>query len=71
MSFARPLGGLFRHVVDLASEQAPAVTRRHVLRQRGLCPRVDEALATVPGGLRLGVDTARIRRHPGLTDSPP
>ena len=70
--FRAPLGGLFRHVVDLAGEQA---ARGHdvgmFFDSEGLCPRVDEALATVPGGLRLGIDTARIRRHPGPTDLPP
>jgi glycosyltransferase involved in cell wall biosynthesis len=67
--FRAPLGGLFRHVVDLASEQA---ARGHgvgmFFDSGGLCPRVDQALATVPGGLRLGVETARIRRNPDPTD---
>jgi glycosyltransferase involved in cell wall biosynthesis len=67
--FRAPLGGLFRHVVDLAGEQA---ARGHdvgmFFDSEGLCPRVDEALATVPGGLRLGAETARIHRHPGPTD---
>jgi len=62
------LGGLFRHVVDLAGEQA---ARGHdvgmFFDSDGLCPRVDNALATVPGGLRLGVKTACIHRHPGTT----
>ena len=67
--FRAALGGLFRHVVDLAGEQA---ARGHdvgmFFDSESLCPRVDEALATVPGGLRLGVETARIHRHPGPTD---
>ena len=66
--FRAPLGGLFRHVVDLAGEQA---ARGHdvgmFFDSDGLCPRVDNPLATVPGGLRLGVKTACIHRHPGTT----
>jgi glycosyltransferase involved in cell wall biosynthesis len=34
----------------------------------GLCPRVEQALAQIPGGLRLGVRTAAIRRNPGPSD---
>jgi glycosyltransferase involved in cell wall biosynthesis len=64
-----PLGGLFRHVVDLAGEQT---ARGHdvgmFFDSEGLSPRVDEALATIPGGLRLRVETARIRRYPGPSD---
>jgi glycosyltransferase involved in cell wall biosynthesis len=67
--FRAPLGGLFRHVVDLAGEQT---ARGHdvgmFFDSEGLSPRVDEALATIPGGLRLGVETARIRRYPGPSD---
>ncbi len=67
--FRAPLGGLFRHVVDLAGEQT---ARGHDVGMffdgEALSPRVDEALATIPGGLRLGVETARIRRHPGPSD---
>jgi glycosyltransferase involved in cell wall biosynthesis len=67
--FRAPLGGLFRHVVDLAGEQT---ARGHdvgmFFDSEGLSPRVDEALATIPGGLRLGVETARIRRYPDPSD---
>jgi glycosyltransferase involved in cell wall biosynthesis len=67
--FRAPLGGLFRHVVDLAGEQT---ARGHdvgmFFDSEGLSPRVDEALATIPGGLRLGVEIARIRRNPGPSD---
>ncbi len=67
--FRAPLGGLFRHVVDLAGEQA---SRGHDIGMffdsRGNCQRVEQALAQIPGGLRLGVRTTPIRRKPGLSD---
>ncbi len=67
--FRAPLGGLFRHVVDLAGEQA---ARGHdvgmFFDRGGLCPRVEQPLAQIPGGLRLGVRTAVIRRNPGPSD---
>jgi glycosyltransferase involved in cell wall biosynthesis len=67
--FRAPLGGLFRHVVDLAAEQR---ARGHDVGMffdgAGLCPRVREALARIPGGLTLGVATTPIRRDPTLTD---
>ena len=54
--FRAPLGGLFRHVVDLASEQA---ARGHEVGvffdSGGICERVEAALARIPGGLALGV----------------
>jgi glycosyltransferase involved in cell wall biosynthesis len=67
--FRAPLGGLFRHVVDLAGEQT---ARGHdvgmFFDSGGLSPRVDGALSGIPGGLRLGVETAQIRRDPGASD---
>ena len=67
--FRAPLGGLFRHVVDLAIEQA---ARGHEVGvffdSGGLCERVDEALARIPGGLALGVGTCPIHRNPGVHD---
>ena len=67
--FRAPLGGLFRHVVDLAGEQT---ARGHdvgmFFDSGGLSSRVDVALSAIPGGLRLGVETARIRRDPGASD---
>ncbi len=65
--FRAPLGGLFRHVVDLAAEQA---ARGHdvglFFDSGGACARVGEALARIPGGLRLGVGHAPIARNPGI-----
>ena len=67
--FRAPLGGLFRHVIDLASEQA---ARGHEVGvffdSGGLCERVDAALARIPGGLALGVGTCPIHRDPGVRD---
>ena len=67
--FRAPLGGLFRHVVDLAAEQS---ARGHDIGMffdsAGRCPRVETALARIRGGLTLGVRTAPIHRNPGAGD---
>src|SRR5580692_6225704 len=67
--FRAPLGGLFRHVIDLAAEQS---ARGHEIGMffdgAGRCPRVEEALTRLPGGAALGVVTTPIRRNPGLSD---
>jgi len=67
--FRAPLGGLFRHVVDLAAEQS---ARGHDVGMffdaNAFCPRVEAALARIPGGLRLGVAMTPIRRNPGPGD---
>jgi glycosyltransferase involved in cell wall biosynthesis len=67
--FRAPLGGLFRHVIDLASEQA---ARGHAVGlffdSSGDCERVREAIARIPGGLSLGVATSPIRRNPHIAD---
>ncbi len=69
--FRAPLGGLFRHVVDLAAEQS---ARGHEIGmffdREAVCPRVEAALARIPGGLKLGVATTPIRRNPSLGDLP-
>ena len=67
--FRAPLGGLFRHVVDLAAEQA---ARGHLVGlffdSGAMNERVREALARIPGGLALGVGTCPIHRNPGAND---
>ena len=67
--FRAPLGGLFRHVVDLAAEQR---ARGHDVGMffdaDARCPRVEAALARIPGGLTLGVAACPIRRDPGFND---
>jgi glycosyltransferase involved in cell wall biosynthesis len=67
--FRAPLGGLFRHVVDLAAEQR---ARGHDVGMffdgDGRCPRVEAALARIPGGLTLGVAACPIYRDPGFSD---
>jgi glycosyltransferase involved in cell wall biosynthesis len=68
--FRAPLGGLFRHVVDLAGEQ---VARGHDVGlffdsvSRG--PNVAASLARIPGPLTLGVDGCPIRRNPHPGDA--
>ena len=67
--FRAPLGGLFRHVIDLANAQ---VDRGHEVglffdsHARG--DNVARALATIKGGLALGVQGAPIRRDPHILD---
>jgi glycosyltransferase involved in cell wall biosynthesis len=69
--FRAPLGGLFRHVIDLAAEQ---VARGHDVglffdsEFRG--DNVATALARIDGGLPLGVLGYPIKRNPHLTDVP-
>ncbi|MFV0280373.1 MAG: glycosyltransferase family 4 protein [Rhodoblastus sp.] len=64
-----PLGGLFRHVMDLTREQ---IARGHKV---GLItdsstggPRADEALATLAPNLALGIMRTPIHRLPHFTD---
>jgi glycosyltransferase involved in cell wall biosynthesis len=67
--FRAPLGGLFRHVIDLAAEQ---VRRGHdvglffdsQMREE----RVAAALAAVDGGFALGVHNTPIDRNPSPSD---
>jgi glycosyltransferase involved in cell wall biosynthesis len=69
--FRAPLGGLFRHVVDLAAEQ---VARGHDVglfsdsEFRG--DHVAAALARIKGGLSLGVHGYPIQRNPHPSDAP-
>ncbi len=67
--FRAPLGGLFRHVIDLAGEQA---ARGHAVGlffdSGGDCARVRESIGRIPGGLSLGVATTPIRRNPHPAD---
>ena len=67
--FRAPLGGLFRHVIDLANAQ---VERGHEVglffdsQARG--DHVARALASIKGGLSLGVWGAPIKRNPDISD---
>ena len=67
--FRAPLGGLFRHVIDLSVEQA---ARGHAVGLffdcGGDCARVREAVARIPEALRLGVAMAPIARNPRPSD---
>jgi glycosyltransferase involved in cell wall biosynthesis len=67
--FRAPLGGLFRHVVDLAAEQTVRGHEVGMFFDRdAYCERVRNALERIPGGLKLGVATAPIHRNPGPSD---
>jgi glycosyltransferase involved in cell wall biosynthesis len=68
--FRAPLGGLFRHVLDLARGQ---VERGHEV---GIfCdsttggPRADQVFAELSGALALGVTRVPMSRYPSLTDA--
>jgi glycosyltransferase involved in cell wall biosynthesis len=69
--FRAPLGGLFRHVIDLASEQ---VARGHdvglFFDSASICDRVTQAVSRIQGGLSLGVSGFPIHRNPHLGDVP-
>jgi glycosyltransferase involved in cell wall biosynthesis len=68
--FRAPLGGLFRHVIDLANEQ---VARGHDVglffdsASRG--DHVERALSRISGPLNLGVSGCPIHRNPHLGDA--
>src|SRR5579863_4261344 len=67
--FRAPLGGLFRHVIDLAAEQAERghdVGLFYDSEFRG--DNVAAALARVKGGLSLGVLGCPIKRDPHVSD---
>jgi glycosyltransferase involved in cell wall biosynthesis len=67
--FRAPLGGLFRHVIDLAAEQSARGHQVGVFFDSGARDgRVEAALARIPGGPALGVGTAPIHRNPGAGD---
>jgi glycosyltransferase involved in cell wall biosynthesis len=68
--FRTPVGGLFRHVIDLARGQ---IARGHRV---GLIAdsttggsRADQAFAEITGQLALGLSRIPIRRNPGLRDA--
>lgn len=67
--FRAPLGGLFRHVIDLAIEQA---SRGHEVGMffdsGGMCERVEKQIARIPGGPKLGFKTFPISRNPSWGD---
>jgi len=65
-----PLGGLFRHVIDLSIEQA---ARGHKVGlffdSQGDGRRAREQIARIPGGAELGVETVAIQRNPHFSDA--
>ena len=67
--FRAPLGGLFRHVIDLAVEQAGRGHKVGLFFDSGGDEgRVRAAISRIPGGPALGVETAPIRRNPHFSD---
>ncbi|WP_158813031.1 glycosyltransferase family 4 protein [Methylocapsa sp. S129] len=68
--FRAPLGGLFRHVIDLANEQ---VARGHdvglFFDSQSKGDHVAAALARISGGLSLGASGCPIRRNPHPSDA--
>ena len=67
--FRAPLGGLFRHVVDLAAEQSARGAQVGLFFDAGARDaRVDGVLSGIADGLALGVGGAPIGRRPGPAD---
>ena len=67
--FRAPLGGLFRHVVDLAATQVADGHDVGMFFDSGARGAgVDAALARIPGALTLGVAGAPISRNPHPSD---
>jgi glycosyltransferase involved in cell wall biosynthesis len=66
--FRAPVGGLFRHVQDLAGAQAAAGHAVGLLCDVGGGPRADATLAGMAPRLALGVTRIPIHRHPGPND---
>ncbi len=68
--FRAPIGGLFRHVLDLAAEQVASGHAVGIVCDVEGGPRADEALARIAPTLRLGVTRMAMRRAPGPWDLP-
>jgi glycosyltransferase involved in cell wall biosynthesis len=67
--FRAPLGGLFRHVIDLAAEQAARGHKVGLFYDSGGDEaRVRAAIARIPGGAALGIAMTPIRRDPHPSD---
>lgn len=67
--FRSPIGGLFRHVLDLAREQAARGCEVGLFFDSTTeNARTGELLAAVAPSLALGVTRTPMRRNPGLTD---
>jgi glycosyltransferase involved in cell wall biosynthesis len=66
--FRAPVGGLFRHVQDLAAAQTAAGHAVGLVCDTGGGPRADAALAALAPRLSLGVTRIPIQRDPGAAD---
>ncbi len=63
-----PVGGLFRHVLDLAQGQAARGHRIGIVAAAGGGPQSDASFAAVTDALALGVTRVAMARQPGLGD---
>lgn len=68
--FRAPIGGLFRHVLDLAAAQVSAGHAVGIVCDVGGGARADAALAELAPRLQLGVTRLAMRRAPGPWDLP-
>lgn len=68
--FRAPVGGLFRHVIDLAGAQAQAGHSVGIVCDVGGGERADAALAALAPRLQLGVTRMAMQRAPGPWDLP-
>jgi glycosyltransferase involved in cell wall biosynthesis len=67
--FRSPIGGLFRHVVDLALGQLAAGHKVGFIFDSSITnPRADIVLADLTPRLTLGVSRVPMKRQPGLSD---
>lgn len=67
--FRAPMGGLFRHVLDLAGAQAAAGHAVGVICDVGGGPRADAVLESLRPSLALGVFRVPMPREPGPADA--
>jgi glycosyltransferase involved in cell wall biosynthesis len=63
-----PVGGLFRHVLDLADGQAERGHKVGIIAARTDNAQANEKLAAIESRLALGVHRVPMRRHPGIGD---
>src|ERR1700674_2831599 len=70
--FRTPVGGLFRHVTDLAREQAKRGHRVGVVADSSTGgPHAEEAFRALEPHLALGISRVPMRRNPSPGDLPP
>ncbi|PSC05271.1 glycosyltransferase family 1 protein [Alsobacter soli] len=67
--FRAPMGGLFRHVLDLSEAQARTGHAVGIICDSGGSPRADEALGRLSPLLALGLHRVAMPREPGPGDA--